>query len=54
MSASDDGHPAKISQAERFKQAAEQAEVDPDEKAWEERLKKVAKAKPLASEDKRS
>jgi hypothetical protein len=32
------------SQADKFKEAAIKAEADPDEKAWEERLKKVAKA----------
>jgi hypothetical protein len=31
-------------QSDKFKDAARAAEADPDEKAWEERLKKVAKA----------
>lgn len=34
------------SQSDKFKDAAKQAECDPDEKRWTERLKKVAKAKP--------
>jgi hypothetical protein len=34
------------SQSDKFKAAAKAAEADPDEKAWEERLKKVAKQKP--------
>lgn len=33
-------------QEDRFKDAARKAECDPDEKRWEERLKKVAKQKP--------
>ena len=31
-------------QLDKFKEAAKAAEADPDEKAWEERLKKVARA----------
>jgi hypothetical protein len=34
------------SQADKFKDAAKEHGCDPDEKAWEERLKKVAKTKP--------
>jgi hypothetical protein len=34
------------SQADKFKDAARKAGCDPDEKHWEDRLKKVAKAKP--------
>lgn len=34
------------SQSDKFKQAARDLEADTDEKRWEERLKKVAKAKP--------
>jgi hypothetical protein len=33
-------------QSEKFKDAAREADADEDEKRWEERLKKVAKAKP--------
>ena len=33
-------------QADKFKEAARELEADTDEKRWEERLKKVAKAKP--------
>jgi hypothetical protein len=34
------------SQSDKFKEAARELEADEDEKAWEERLKKIAKAKP--------
>ena len=34
------------SQSAKFKEAAKQLEADEDEARWEERLKKVAKAKP--------
>jgi hypothetical protein len=34
------------SQSDKFKEAAKEHGCDDDEKAWEERLKKVAKAKP--------
>ncbi len=34
------------SQLDKFKQAARELEADEDEARWEERLKKVAKAKP--------
>jgi len=34
------------SQSDKFKEAARELEADEDEKRWEERLKKVAKAKP--------
>jgi hypothetical protein len=33
------------SQSDKFKEAARELEADEDEKRWEERLKKVAKAK---------
>jgi hypothetical protein len=33
-------------QSDKFKEAARELEADEDEKRWEERLKKVAKAKP--------
>lgn len=33
-------------QSEKFKEAAKEHEADEDECRWEERLKKVAKAKP--------
>lgn len=35
-------------QSDKFKDAAKDAGCDPNEKHWEERLKKVAKAKPNA------
>jgi hypothetical protein len=38
--------PEKQSQSDKFKEAARELEADEDEKRWEERLKKVAKAKP--------
>jgi len=34
-------------QAEKFKQAAREIEADQDETRWEDRLKKVAKHKPV-------
>lgn len=37
---------AEKPQSDKFKDAARKHECDPDEKRWEERLKKVAKAKP--------
>ena len=37
---------AEQSQSDKFKEAAREHEADEDEKHWEERLKKVAKAKP--------
>lgn len=39
-------HADHQSQSDKFKSAAIAAEADPDEKAWEERLKKVAKQRP--------
>jgi hypothetical protein len=33
-------------QSDKFKEAAREHEADEDEKRWEERLKKIAKAKP--------
>lgn len=41
---------AKQSQSDKFKQAARELECDEDESRWEERLKKVAKAKADKSE----
>jgi hypothetical protein len=35
----------KKPQSDKFKEAARELEADEDEKRWEERLKKVAKAK---------
>lgn len=32
-------------QADKFRQAAEELQCDPDEKRWEEKLRKVASAK---------
>jgi hypothetical protein len=34
------------SQLDKFKQAARELEADEDEAHWDERLKKIAKAKP--------
>lgn len=34
------------SQIEKFKEAARELEADQDESHWDERLKKIAKAKP--------
>lgn len=34
------------SQSDKFKEAAREHEADTDEARWEERLKRVAKAKP--------
>ena len=38
------------SQVEKFTDAAREAECDEDEAHWDERLKKVAKAKPEKAE----
>jgi hypothetical protein len=38
------------SQSDKFKETARELEADEDEKRWEERLKKIAKAKPDSSE----
>ena len=35
------------SQLDKFKEAARKAEADEDESAWEARLKKIAKHKPV-------
>lgn len=35
------------SQSDKFKQAARDLECDPNEARWDERLKKVAKQKPV-------
>lgn len=32
-----------VSQSDKFKDAAQELDCDPDEKRWEERLRKVAK-----------
>ena len=40
----------KKSQTDKFKDAAREAECDEDEARWDERLKKVAKAKPAPEE----
>ena len=42
----DRGMDTKPSQFDKFKEAARELETDVDEKRWEERLKKIAKAKP--------
>ena len=39
-------HKVDGKQADKFKEAAKEHEADEDESRWEERLKKVAKAKP--------
>ena len=41
---------ADKSQSDKFKEAARELEADTDEKRWEERLKKIANAKPEKSE----
>jgi flagellar motility protein MotE (MotC chaperone) len=38
--------PTQKSQSDKFKEAARELEADEDEKRWEERRKKIAKAKP--------
>jgi hypothetical protein len=38
-------------QSDKFKEAAREHEADEDEKRWEERLKKIAKAKPRNPND---
>ena len=40
-----------LSQSDEFKQAARDLECDPDEKAWDERLRKVAGQKPAGRPD---
>ena len=37
----------KQTQSDKFKEAARELEADEDEARWEERLKKVAKPKPV-------
>lgn len=39
-----------LSQSDKFKDAAREAECDEDEARWNERLKRVAKGKPEKSE----
>ncbi|MEA3000663.1 MAG: hypothetical protein QOK17_2496 [Sphingomonadales bacterium] len=43
----DDQRPDATEQVERFKQAARDLGCDEDEAAWDERLKKVARHKPV-------
>lgn len=43
----------KPSQLDKFKKAAKELEADEDEKRWDERLKKVAKGKPIPSQTKK-
>jgi len=38
-------------QSDKFKEAARELEADQDEKRWEGRLRKVAKAKPESESD---
>jgi hypothetical protein len=45
MIASKDGHPANVTQLDKFKQAARALECDEDEEAFKRSLRKVAKAK---------
>jgi len=42
--------PEQKSQSDKFKDAAREAECDEDETRWDERLTKVAKAKPKPDE----
>lgn len=37
---------SKLSQSDKFKELARKLEVDEDEGRWDERLEKVARAKP--------
>jgi hypothetical protein len=37
----------KMSQSDKFKEAARRHQADESEAAWEARLKKIAKAKPV-------
>lgn len=39
--------PEQKNQSDKFKEAARDLECDPDEKRWEDRLRKVAKHKPV-------
>ena len=43
----DDPKAPEPSQSDKFKQAAREVEADEDEARWEERLKKVAKSRPI-------
>lgn len=43
--------PKQSSQSDKFKQAAREHEADEDEARWEDRLKKIAKQKPVADSD---
>lgn len=47
MGTRENGHPATVSQRERFEQAAREAGADEDGSRWDERLKKVVKVKPV-------
>lgn len=40
----------KKTQSDKFKEAARELECDEDEARWDERLKKVAKCKPVEKE----
>lgn len=42
-------NPVEKSQADKFKEAARKHEADEDEGAWDKRLKKVVKHKPVPS-----
>ena len=50
MGGHDDGHPATLSQLERFQQLARELEADEDEARWDERLKKVVAHRPAPEE----
>lgn len=41
----------KLSQSDKFKEAAREHEADEDEKRWEERLRKIAKQTPERQSD---
>lgn len=44
-------HGDAASQSDKFKELARELEADEDEARWDERLKKVAKAKPVPDSD---
>ena len=37
----------EMSQSDKFKQAARDLDCDPDEKRWEDKLRKIVKQKPV-------
>jgi hypothetical protein len=46
-----DGKEPPLTQREKFEKAAREAECDDDEQRWNERMRKLAKAKPKTDED---